>query len=433
MVKGAKKIVVSSKNQVPETLIKIINNNKAELLIVEDAEVALAQLSAEAYNYPARKLKIVAVTGTKGKTTSAFLLNHIFTSSGFKTALISGVYNLINQEKYPANLTTPKADYVHAFFAECVNQDVEYVFMEASAHAFTLQRLYGINFVGAIFTNLDLEHLEFYKDMDEYFSAKLQILNHLSKGAPIIVNVDNFWGAKFYAQTKQALSFGFQNKNANFFISTLESKCDGLKFSLNIDKHSYVINSKLIGKFNAINIAMVASLSYKLNLSINNIVKAISSFEFVPGRMEKVLLKNGALAVIDYAHNPLSYNSVLPELKKIGKELIVVFGAGGERDASRRPLMGKAAAMWADKIILTSDNPRSEDAANIIKDIIFGIPKEFKCKIIIELDREKAIVLACQNSSKDSVIAILGKGPDNYQIIGDKKFFFSDKSVAAQN
>lgn len=425
--KGASKIVVQKDNNLSEETKNLITQYNAKLVVVENARIALAEISAKAYEYPANKLKIIGVTGTKGKTTTAFLLHHIFTANGYKTALITGVYNVINGLKFACDLTTPQADYLQAFFAECVKQNVEYVFMEASAHAFSLHRLHGIKFSGAIFTNLDLEHLEFYKDMEEYFQAKAKIIGFMQEDAPIVANVDNSWCKRFLGLKKDAKSFSLKDKLADSFVSDLIVNNTGQSFKLNIDNSTEEICSSLIGTFNAYNIGMAASLAHKLGISLNQISSAIKTFGVVPGRMEKITLASGALVVIDYAHNPLSYNSVLPELKKICKELIVVFGAGGDRDSSRRPLMGEAASKWANKIFITSDNPRSEDAQVIANQICAGMPKNFLNNVTIELDRKKAIELACRNSTKDTVIAILGKGPDNYQIIGSKKFYFSDK------
>lgn len=427
--KGATKIVVQSDEQVTEEISALIKTFGANLKLVSNARVALAEMAAQAYGLPANKLKIIGVTGTKGKTTSVFLLHHIFNSLGFKTALISGVHNVIDNQIYACNLTTPQADYLQAFFGKCVEQGIEYVFMEASAHAFTLHRLHGVNFSGGIFTNLDLEHLEFYKDMDEYFYAKVKILGHMQDRAPFIVNIDNPWGKKFFENRPGLTSFGLSKDSADYSVSNISLMEKGQSFVIRNDKANVVISTNLIGKFNAYNVGAVTALANRLGLSLDKVSKAIKAFEFVPGRMEKIELSNGALAVIDYAHNPLSYNSVLPELKKICKELIVVFGAGGERDISRRPLMGQAASKWANKVIVTSDNPRSEDAAEIAKQICSGMQSNFLSNVTLELDREKAISLAYKISSKDSLIAIFGKGPDNYQIIGSKKFYFSDKET----
>lgn len=425
--KGASKIVVQKDVNLSDEIKNLIIQYKAELVIVDNARIALAEMATQAYGHPANKLKIVGVTGTKGKTTTTFLLHHILTANGYRTALITGVYNVINGIKFACDLTTPQADYLQAFLAECVKQNVKYVFMEASAHAFTLHRLHGIKFSGAIFTNLDLEHLEFYKDMEEYFQAKAKIIGFMQKDAPIIVNADNAWCKIFLDLKKDATSFSLLDKLADSYASNLVANNTGQNFKLNVGNNVEEIHSSLIGTFNSYNIGMAATLAHKLGLPLSQVSNAIKTFDVVPGRMEKVRLANGALVVIDYAHNPLSYNSVLPELKKICKELVVVFGAGGDRDSSRRPLMGEAASKWADKIVITSDNPRSEDAQTIANQICAGMPNNFLKNVTVELDRKKAIELACKNSTKDTVIAILGKGPDNYQIIGSRKFYFSDK------
>ena len=419
--KSATKIVVSKDAQLTSKIVKLVEQS-AELKLVENPRIELAKLSAAAYKFPASKLKIVATTGTKGKTTTTFLLNQIFSEAGFKTGMITGVYNQILTEKYEPNLTTPNSDYLHRFFFECVKKGVEYIFMEASAHAFTLNRLYGIEFVGAIFTNLDLEHLEFYKDMNEYFQAKLEILNHLKPGAPIIVNIDNLWGRKLFEQSAKCVSFSSANR-ANYRIDSIKNLKNKLSFLLEGPNLKEKVESNLVGNFNAYNIGMASALANELGIPN----KRLQANSFIPGRMETLKLFNGATAVVDYAHNPSSYEAVLPTLKSLTKKLIVVFGAGGSRDASRRPTMGKIASEWADIIILTSDNPRNEDPNKILDDIKSGVPTERHNKIQIELDREKAIQLAVSLSDKNSLVAVLGKGPDEYQIIGEKKNYFSDK------
>lgn len=394
MQKGATKIVVARDVHFQHDDIEVVH--------VDDTRRALAELSAQAHDYSARKLKLIAITGTKGKTTSTFLLEHILRVAGYKTALLSTVKNSINGVDLPTKLTTQQPDYLHVFFDLCVEQGVEFVVMEVAAQAFSLQRVYGLQFDAAIFTNFSKEHGEFYATMDDYFAAKKQILSYLKEDAPLLLNKDD------------------QR------VANLATEYDGSVF---FDQQHVYSCSALIGGFNQYNIAGVTECAAKLGLQSEQIQKALDSFVGVPGRLEKYELPNGALGIVDYAHNPSSYEAVLSELRKQTQHLIVVFGCGGDRDASRRPVMGSIASHYADCVVLTSDNPRSEDPATIVRDICAGITEVEQRKIIIELDRERAIQKAYELSRAGSIIALLGKGPDEYQIIKGVTTFFSDKMV----
>lgn len=428
--KGANKIVIQKNNNLSKDILDLIISNNLELQQVDDCRLALAQLSAKAWNYPNKKLKIIGVTGTKGKTSSTFLLHHIFNFAGYKTAMLSGVYNIINDKKYKSQLTTALPDYLYAFLSKCVEEGVEYVVMESAAQAFTLKRLVGLEFSGVIFTNLDFEHMEFYSSMEEYFDAKKDIFKQLKKEASVLVNIDNVWGNKIASQNKKFFTLSFdRKKNADFFVEVKKNNLTGIEIRITYQEKNYIFHSNLIGIFNAYNVAGIVSLCLKFNIEESIISKGLKSFKSIPGRMEIYSLKNGSLAIIDHAHNPLSFSSVLPILKSISKKLIVVFGAGGDRDKQRRPMMGDIASTVADKVIITSDNPRSENIEDIIKQIIGGVSEKNLKKVICESDRTKAIKKAYELSNKDDVIAILGKGADEYEIIGLEKKFFSDKEV----
>ncbi len=418
---GATQIVIQKNLSLPKNVQNSIDIYKPEIIVVDDCRQTLSELSAKAWNYPAKKLNIIGITGTKGKTTTVYLLHHILSRSGYKTAMISGVENIINNKKYESALTTPLPDYLHAFFYRCVQEGVQFVVMESSAQAFTLKRLYGIEFSGAIFTNFDLEHSEFYQNMDEYFQAKCTLFKQLKKHCPAIINSDNLWGEKLFKM--------YQKTQPNSQFQILKNNSSGLEIKLKHQNVIYNFSSNLVGEFNAHNIAGAISLLLELGLTPEKIKYALSTFCHVPGRMERYILNNGTVAVIDYAHNPSSFSKILPTLKNMTDNLIVVFGCGGDRDKQKRPLMGEIASNIADKTIITSDNPRSENLDEIISQIYSGIPKENQNKVIIEKDRAKAINLAYQLSKKDTIIAILGKGPDEYQIFGDQKFYFSDRET----
>lgn len=430
LVKGATKIIVSKNMNIPYEIVDLINHHQAKLIQVDDCRQELTKLSAACYEHPAKKLNIIGITGTKGKTTTTYLMHHLLSAAGYRTAMISGVENIIGNKRYSANLTTPLPDYLHAFLNRCVNEKIQFVVMESSAQAFSLKRLDGIEFAGAIFTNLDLEHMEFYNSMDEYFEAKCQIFNQIKSNCPVIVNVDNKWANKA-AKLNKAITLSFdENKNSNFNAKILKNNLTGLEIS--IKDHNRTFNfliPSLLGEFNAYNIACAVSLCLQIGMSQNLIAKALSKFSFVPGRMERYMLRNGAMAVVDYAHNPSSFSYVLPTLKTIANRLIVVFGAGGDRDKQKRPIMGNIATEIADKVIITSDNPRSENVQDIINQLLSGVQQQYLYKVSCESDRAQAILLAYNMSKEGDVIAILGKGPDEYQIFGDKKSYFSDKET----
>jgi UDP-N-acetylmuramyl-tripeptide synthetase len=458
--KGATKIVVERSAQIPDDVHAAIIRSKVQLVYVDFARKALAELSAHALDYPAKKLKLVAVTGTKGKTTSAFLLEHVLRTAGYKTALLSTVKNKILDQEFKTNLTTQHPDYLHNFFALCVNASVEIVILEVAAQATSLHRVTGLELDGLIFTNFDQEHAEFYASMDEYFAAKQDIIKLLKPGAPLLLNADDAKVSALAQKYPHALLFGlhgsahYKGSMGNSSIERLsmevfkyEKMTDSIP-PMRIEKnHEPLVNgflvkqslhmagyykaecSALVGTYNAYNVLGVMSLCLELGVAPELILEGLLSFKSVPGRLEKYILPNGASCFIDYAHNPSSYQAVLGMVRELTPHLIVVFGCGGDRDKSKRPLMGAIAAEYADLVILTSDNPRSENQQAIIDDIMEGIACDKHCKIVCDLDRERAIIKAYAHSKSNSVIMLLGKGPDEYQLIGSQKFHFSEKAI----
>lgn len=481
--KGAATIVLTQDATLNDEISEALKTYKPAILRVTDCRQALSELSAQAYNYPAKKLNIIGVTGTKGKTTTAYLLYHVLTQAGFKCALITGVKNYIGNIEYKSELTTPQPDYIHAFFNECVVSQVKFVIMEASAQGFSLKRLHDIQFAAGIFTNFDLEHSEFYACMDDYFAAKCEMFEHLKPNAPFVVNVDNDWGKKIADKhqefiglsldTNTSYSLGMPDKRilnqvkndiANLYdqskslirhpeclpegqmyrgitnqFSITKNDSSGLEFTINLPVHGECFASakriepfscpNLVGTFNAYNLAGVVSLALQMDIPVRIIQNALLTFSHVPGRMERYKLSNGAIGVIDYAHNPSSFSSILPTLRSMTDNLIVVFGCGGSRDKTKRPIMGDIASTIADKVIITSDNPRFEKLQDITEQIYNGVKAENIDKVEVILDRAQAIEHAYKISQANSIIAILGKGPDEYEMIGNEKFYFSDKET----
>lgn len=431
--KGASTIVIEDDALLSDDILAAINAAQAEVVRVVNSRLALAQLSAQAVNYPSRKLRILAVTGTKGKTTSSFLLEHILRNAGYKTALMSTVKNKIGNQEFKTNLTTQHPDYLHNFFVLCVQAQVEYVIMEVAAQATSLHRSADLVFDGLIFTNFDQEHAEFYPTMQEYFAAKVALIDQIKPGAPLLLNADDAWVGRLAGNYQGSLQFGIVAKDVDYHAAICGNTLDKLQLQIIDKQNSYTFQCpSLIGTINAYNVLGVVALCKEIELTSEVIAQGLASFVSVPGRLERYALPNGASCFIDYAHNPSSYQAVLSMMRSMTDNLIVLFGAGGARDKTKRPVMGAVAAQIADVVILTSDNPRTEDPQMILQDILAGICPDNMHKVICDLDREQAIKKAYAQSKAGSVIMLLGKGPDEYQIIGDKKTYFSESAIVKE-
>lgn len=427
--KGATTIVLAREALVPQNISDAIKKHGAQLIFVENTRKALAQLSAEQLSYPARRLKIIAITGTKGKTTTTFIVEHLIRAAGYKTALLSSVKNTIIDSTFTTTLTTQQPDYLHVFFDLCVKAGVEYVVMETAAQAFSLYRTWGLEFDAGIFTNFDLEHSEFYQTIDDYFAAKCMLLEQLKGDAYMFLNADDQRCSTL--KTNKMVRFGMQAKDLESKGIIKNDTVSGLYLDVTIGAlHEQYHIPALMGTFNAYNILAGVTIARHFGIDTAIIRQALLSFKPVPGRLNKYRLANGAYCFIDNAHNPSSYKAVLQTVRPLTKDLIVVFGAGGNRDRIKRPIMGSLAAEFADLIIITSDNPRLEDAATIAQEILAGIsPTKQQSSVICQLDREKAIRIAYSYSKKDSIIVILGKGHDEYQQVGTVKHYFSEKEI----
>lgn len=430
--KGASKIVVENNATLSEEIKKHITAMGAELVFVDSARTALAELSAKAADYPAQKLKIIGITGTKGKSTTTHMLYHLLKATGASVACLSTVHNLINDVVFTAPLTTAQPDYLHQFLKLCVKENIEYVVMEVAAQAFTFNRVDNITFDAFIFTNLEREHGELYPTLENYLEAKCELFKHLKSDAPVVVNSDNEYSKiiiKRYQSTYNLLPFTFDQKSDPIVLQAFYNQNnDGIQ-SITYQKNTFYYTG-FSGLFNGYNIVSALLALKECNLSIidtnNN-----NPFIFPPlsGRCEQYQLPNKACAIIDYAHTPQSFIAILSNIKQLTPHLIVIFGAGGGKDHEKRPLMGKIASEIADLVIITSDNPRNEDPTIIAQMIQNGVDQKNQYKIIIELDRQKAIESAYKKSQPSSYIMLLGKGPEEYQIIGDKKLFFSEKEI----
>jgi UDP-N-acetylmuramoyl-L-alanyl-D-glutamate--2,6-diaminopimelate ligase len=425
---GATTIVVEKNNSIPDDILECIAYHKAKLTIVANARVALADLSAAALHFPAKRLKIIAITGTKGKTTSTFLLYHLLTHMGYKTALLSTVYNCIGTQKYTAHLTTAQPDYLHHFFAACVEKNIEYVAMEVAAQAETLSRIQGLEFEAVLFTNFSQEHGEFYENLDAYFSAKERITRYRKTDAPLLLNRDNQWCTKLLA-AQNSYTFSLQHTDANYYA--YKSLQDESPFWFIQYQGTIVKLPNIPGKgvYSVYNTLGVISVLHQLQIPVETAIVGLPSFKSAPGRMQETVMHNGVRFIIDHAHTPSSFEALLSTLREETEHLIVVFGAGGDRDRSKRPIMGAIAATYADTLILTTDNPRSENPYTITTEILNGIPYEQHNKVLVEQDRKEAIYTAYKLAHQDTIVALLGKGSDEYQLCNGIKIDFSEQSI----
>jgi UDP-N-acetylmuramyl-tripeptide synthetase len=425
---GATTVVIETQEAIPALVQQELDRRVVRVERVVNTRLALAELSAQAAGYPAKKLRILGITGTKGKTTSAFVLEHVLRTAGYRTALMGTVKNSIMDCSFTTSLTTPQPDYIHQFLKLCVEQQIDYVVMEVAAQAVTLHRTAGIAFAGLLFTNFSQEHGEFYSSLDDYFAAKCGLLTQRMAGAPLVVNADDERCATL--REHNTLGYGLHTGHAQ--VQAVDHGTASVSFEViwpGNTATSQFKSAAFIGNYNLYNLLGVATLAHAVGIDDAAIACAYETFVKVPGRMERYPMANGAEFIIDYAHNPSSFKSVLSTLRPLATKLIVIFGCGGERDATKRPVMGSLAAQYADLVILTTDNPRSEDAATIVAAIAQGIDEQGHKKVVTILDRKEAIEYAYRNAAAGTLIALLGKGPDEYQHIGMVKFPFSEAAI----
>ncbi len=424
IAKGASRIVIQKDAFVPQDILLLLTVHEIPLTRVENSRKALAELSDQMANYSAKKLKIIGITGTKGKTTSVYILEKLLKKIGKNVARLSTVSNAINGFELKAPLTTAQPDYLHQFFSLCVQHDVEYVVMEIAAQATTFNRIDDIQLDALIFTNLEREHAELYPDIEDYFQAKYKIISHLKNDGYVIVNADNVYGQRILKELNKSVGFSLKKDfDCSAYVHYIQNK-----ITIMVDSNSYDIKYQGIpGIFNAYNLAGACIALMQLGFSLNQFLSTTIQFPKIPGRLEEYNLPNGAQAYIDYAHTPGSFRSLLSVVREWTDHLIVVFGAGGGKDSVKRPEMGRIASEYSDLVILTTDNPRQEDPKKIIEDLMDGISQ--KDKVLIELDRARAIEIAYNYSKNNSIIMLLGKGPDEYQIVGTTKAYFSEKEI----
>ncbi|MBN2683335.1 MAG: UDP-N-acetylmuramoyl-L-alanyl-D-glutamate--2,6-diaminopimelate ligase [Bacteroidales bacterium] len=392
---------------------------------VENSAEALGILASEFYGNPSSKLKLVGVTGTNGKTTTATLLFNLVKDMGFKTGLLSTVANYINNEEIPATHTTPDPVQLNFLLKKMVDHGCDYCFMEVSSHAIHQKRIAGLKFKGGIFTNITHDHLDYHKTFDEYIKAKKEFFDNLPTDAFALSNYDDKNGRVMLQNSKAAnYSYGLKTM-ADFKCKLLESHFEGMKLLL--DGNEFW--STLTGKFNAYNILSVYGTAILLDFNKQEILTTLSRQKHVNGRFETMKSPTGFAAIVDYAHTPDALKNVLDTINELAGngKIITVVGAGGDRDSSKRPEMARVAAKLSSLVILTSDNPRSEDPEKILDDMSAGIDN--KNKMLRITDRQQAIKTACMMAAKGDIILVAGKGHETYQEIKGVKHHFDDKEL----
>ena len=403
-------------------------NDQITYVKVTDSTYALGVMACNYYDNPSEKLKLVGITGTNGKTTTVTLLFNLFKSLGYSVGLLSTVQNKINNTIIPSTHTTPDAITLNELLFKMEEQGCEFVFMEVSSHAIVQNRIAGINFTGALFSNITHDHLDYHKTFDEYIKAKKQFFNLLPSTAFALTNRDDKNGMVMLQNTK-ANKFTYGLKNiADYKCKIIESHLNGLL--LNIDNHEVWV--KLIGTFNAYNILSVYATAVLLKQDITSVLTALSNLNSVEGRFQYVKSPNGVIGIIDYAHTPDALKNVLETVKEIrsgSEQVITLVGCGGDRDSAKRPIMAAIACEYSNKVILTSDNPRTEDPEEILNQMQAGVnPVDVK-KVLRITDRREAIKIACSFSSKGDIILIAGKGHEKYQEIKGVKHDFDDLEI----
>ena len=421
---GAKAILCED---LPETLAEGVT-----YVQVESTEQSVGPAATTFHGNPSRKLKLVGVTGTNGKTTIATLLYNMFRKLGYKCGLLSTVCNYIEGEPIPADHTTPDPIELNRLLARMVAAGCQYVFMECSSHAIAQHRIWGLTFAGGIFTNLTRDHLDYHKTVENYRNAKKAFFDMLPREAFAITNADDKNGLFMVQNTKATVKTYSIRAMADFKARIIECHFEGMY--LEMDGHE--VGVQFIGKFNVSNLLAVYGAARMLGEQPEDILLVLSTLKSVAGRLEPIRSAEGVTAIVDYAHTPDALDNVLRAIHEVldGKDgqIITVCGAGGNRDKGKRPLMAQEAVKQSDRVIITSDNPRFEEPQDIINDMLAGLDQKQLKKVVAITDRREAIKTAVMLAQKGDVILIAGKGHEDYQEIKGVKHHFDDREVVRE-
>jgi len=421
--KGAKVVVCED---IPEN-----KNADITYIQVEDSNEALSIMARNYYDNPSEKIKLIGITGTNGKTTIATLLYNLFTELGFSCGLISTVKTIIDKEIFAATHTTPNSMVLNSYLNKMAQKDVKYCFMEVSSHGIHQKRTNTLSFNGGVFTNLTQDHLDYHHTFSAYRDVKKSFFNLLPKHAFALVNIDDKNGSIMLQNTK-ATKYTYALKQvADFKAKIVESGFEGSLLTINNKE----VWTRLIGKFNAYNLLAIYGVAAILGINQSDILIALSNLKSVDGRFQYFTSKNKITVIIDYAHTPDALKNVLETINLIkkGKEnIITVVGCGGDRDKGKRPKMANIAVKLSNQVILTSDNPRSENPETIIDEMEMGVTKEDAKKVLAIVNRKQAIKTACIMVQPNDIILIAGKGHENYQEIKGKRYDFNDLKITQE-
>jgi UDP-N-acetylmuramoyl-L-alanyl-D-glutamate--2,6-diaminopimelate ligase len=401
-------------------------------LQVPDARKALATIAANFFGRPADKLQLVGITGTNGKTTTSFLLDSIIHAEGFRSGLFGTIEYRTPVETYPAKTTTPESLELHRFFSEIVGAGGTHAVLESSSHALALDRLWGCRFAAAIFTNLTRDHLDFHHTMENYFAAKRRLFEGTGAGRALcgIVNIDDPYGPQLRNLAEKTITYGLSS-GAQVTTKKFPLALRGLDFIAETPAGKIEVRSPLVGRNNVYNLLAAIAASIALGFPREAIEEGISALAAVPGRFERIDLGQPFMVIVDYAHTDDALQKLLEtarELHPFGR-MITLFGCGGERDRSKRPLMGEAAGRLSDVVVLSSDNPRSEDPLKIINDVVVGLQRT-SAKVLVEPNRERAVELALEQARPGDMVLLAGKGHETTQVLKDRTIEFDDREVA---
>jgi UDP-N-acetylmuramoyl-L-alanyl-D-glutamate--2,6-diaminopimelate ligase len=438
--RGATIIVIEDKEPIPVGL-KTSKGDDVTIVKVENGRRALGQAAAAFQGYPVRQLRMIGVTGTNGKTTTTFLIRSLLKSTGRKVGLIGTIENAIGDRVSRASNTTPESVMIQEYLKRMVQEGVQDVVMEVSSHGLFLRRVSGCEFDVGVFTNLTQDHLDFHKEMEEYFRAKTFLFDYLRKNPEnklqkrAVINTDDEYGRRLIKTVGGALSFGL-SRDADICAEDIRSSREGLDFTVKTPSGTFPVHSPLLGKYNVYNLLAAIGVSDCLGLKVGEIQTGIEGLSGVPGRFERLDSGRGFSVIVDYAHSEDALDRLLETAAELTSgRVITVFGCGGDRDRGKRAPMGRTAARRSDVVVITSDNSRSEDPIRIIEEVAVGVregsaEKESPVEWIGIPDRAEAIERALGLARPEDIVILAGKGHEEYQIIGNRTLPFDDRQVA---
>ncbi len=415
---------VLKKNPLVVVVERDIPAKDSRILKVESTRKALGESASLFFGKPSKELKVIGITGTNGKTSTTYILERILNRAGLKAGLMGTIQYRLGEEVFGSGRTTPDPITWHRTLREMRDKGAEFVATEVSSHALDQHRVWGTEFEAVVFTNLTQDHLDYHGNMESYFLSKKRLFDsYIYRFA--VINTDDEYGRRLAKDIKgEALTYG---RKGELRIESFETGFEGSRIELIWKGESYSFRTNLIGDFQAYNIAGAVGVALMEGIDAKTLAEALEDIH-VPGRFEVLRSKRGFIAVVDYAHTPDAMENVLRTVRKLVRgRVITVFGAGGNRDRSKRPLMGRSAERWSDLVVVTSDNPRDEEPERIIEDILKGI--EDRERVIVEPDRKRAIERAVNLAKEGDIVAVLGKGHEDYQEVKGVKYPFSDSQV----